>query len=89
VELCAAVGALLVDEHGVYDPLLTNDRLLLGMKSTMAEMELSTLRQRSHEARKLKALIREHHEGYISWEAFEHNQHVITHTHTHTRPSAG
>jgi DNA invertase Pin-like site-specific DNA recombinase len=45
----------LLDEHGVYDTRLTNDRLLLGMKSTMAEMELSTLRQRSHEARKLKA----------------------------------
>jgi Recombinase len=23
-------------------------------------------------------LIREHHEGYISWETFEHNQHVLT-----------
>jgi DNA invertase Pin-like site-specific DNA recombinase len=55
MEFCAVVGTLLVDEHGVYDPGLTNDRLLLGMKSTMAEMELSTLRQRSHEARKLKA----------------------------------
>ncbi|MGA2366925.1 MAG: recombinase family protein [Steroidobacteraceae bacterium] len=35
MEFCAVVGTLLVDEHGVYDPGLTNDRLLLGMKSTM------------------------------------------------------
>ena len=32
-----------------------NDRLLLGMKGTMSEMELSVLRQRAHEAKKLKA----------------------------------
>jgi DNA invertase Pin-like site-specific DNA recombinase len=55
MEFCAVVGTLLMDEHGMYDPRLINDRLLLDMKSTMAEMELSTLRQRSHEARKLKA----------------------------------
>lgn len=55
MEFCGVVGALLIDEHGVYDPRLTNDRLLLGMKSTMAEMELSTIRQRCQEAIKLKA----------------------------------
>jgi excisionase family DNA binding protein len=69
MEFCAVVGTLLIDEHGVYDPRLTNDRLLLGMKSTMAEMELSTLRQRSHEARKLKASRGEYYScvavGYV------------------------
>jgi DNA invertase Pin-like site-specific DNA recombinase len=55
MEFCAIVGTLLIDEHGVYDPRLTNDRLLLGVKSTLAEMELSTFRQRSQEAIKLKA----------------------------------
>jgi DNA invertase Pin-like site-specific DNA recombinase len=55
MEFCAIVGALVVDEHGIYDPRLTNDRMLLGMKATMAEMELSTFRQRSQEAIKLKA----------------------------------
>lgn len=55
MEFCAIVGTLVIDEHGVYDPRLPNDRLLLGMKSTMAEMELATFRQRSMEARKLKA----------------------------------
>ena len=55
MEFCAIVGTLLIDEYGVYDPRHTNDRLLLGVKSTLAEMELSTFRQRSLEAIKLKA----------------------------------
>ena len=55
LEFCALVGSLLIDEEGVYDPRSANDRLLLGMKGTMSEMELSLLRQRSVEAIKLKA----------------------------------
>ena len=45
----------MADEDGVYDPRLPNDRLLLGMKGTMSEMELSILRQRSLEALRQKA----------------------------------
>src|SRR3984957_6453886 len=55
LEFCGLVGTLIVDEDGVYDPRLVNDRLLLGMKGTMSEMELSILRQRAHEALKQKA----------------------------------
>ena len=55
LEFCALVGCLLGDEDGVYDPRLPNDRLLLGMKGTLSEMELTTLRQRSLEALRLKA----------------------------------
>ena len=55
LEFCALVGSVIVDEDGVYDPRSINDRLLLGMKGTMSEMELSLLRQRSVEALKLKA----------------------------------
>jgi len=55
LEFCALVGCVIVDEGGVYDPRSVNDRLLLGMKGTMSEMELSLLRQRSVEALKLKA----------------------------------
>lgn len=55
LEFCALVGSILVDEDGVYDPRSINDRLLLGMKGTMSEMELSLFRQRSVEALKLKA----------------------------------
>jgi DNA invertase Pin-like site-specific DNA recombinase len=32
LEMCAIFGTLLADEDGVYDPLDTNDRLLLGLK---------------------------------------------------------
>ena len=55
LEFCALVGCLLIDEDDVYDPRLVNDRLLLGMKGTFSELELSILRQRSHEALRLKA----------------------------------
>ena len=48
-------ACLLGDEDGLYDPRIPNDRLLLGMKGTLSEMELSTLRQRSLEALRLKA----------------------------------
>src|SRR5580700_8746678 len=55
LEFCGLVGSLIIDEDGVYDPRQPNDRLLLGMKGTMSEMELSVLRQRSLEALKQKA----------------------------------
>ena len=55
LEFCGLVGTVIVDEDGVYDPASPNDRLLLGMKGTMSEMELSVFRQRSIEAMKQKA----------------------------------
>jgi len=55
LEFCALVNSLIIDEDGIYDPRLINDRLLLGMKGTFSELELSTLRQRSQEALRLKA----------------------------------
>lgn len=55
LEYCGLINTLLIDEDGVYDPRHPNDRLLLGMKGTMSEMERSTFRQRSQEALKLKA----------------------------------
>jgi DNA invertase Pin-like site-specific DNA recombinase len=55
VEFCGLVGTLIVDEDGIYDPRHPNDRLLLGMKGTMSELELSMFRQRSQEALKQKA----------------------------------
>src|SRR5436309_9706046 len=55
IELCGMVGTVLVDLDGIYDPNLVHDRLLLGMKGTMAEFELSLLRQRSLEAIRQKA----------------------------------
>jgi len=55
IDLCALVGALVVDPDGTYDPRLVNDRLLLGLKGTMSEYELSLLRQRGLAARDSKA----------------------------------
>ena len=55
LEFCGLVDTLIVDEDGIYDPRQPNDRLLLGMKGTMSEMELSVFRQRSTEAIKQKA----------------------------------
>ncbi len=50
IDLCGMVGAVVVDLDGIYDPTLTNDRLLRGMKGTISEFELNLFRQRSTEA---------------------------------------
>ena len=55
VDLCALAGTLVIDPDGVYDPRLVNDRLLLGLKGSMSEYELSLLRQRGIAARDSKA----------------------------------
>ena len=55
IEFCGLVGTIIVDEDGIYDPRHPNDRLLLGMKGTMSELELSMFRQRSQEALRQKA----------------------------------
>src|SRR6201984_975603 len=55
IEFCGLVGTVIVAEDGIYDPRHPNDRLLLGMKGTMSELELSLFRQRSQEALKQKA----------------------------------
>ncbi|HUD99620.1 MAG TPA: recombinase family protein, partial [Bryobacteraceae bacterium] len=55
IELCALVDTVIIDPEGIYDPSVTNDRLLLGLKGTMSEFELNLIRQRSREAIKQKA----------------------------------
>jgi DNA invertase Pin-like site-specific DNA recombinase len=55
IDLCALTGALVIDHDGTYDPRVLNDRLLLGLKGTMSEYELSLLRQRGLAARDAKA----------------------------------
>ena len=55
IDLCALAGSLVVDPDGAYDPRLVNDRLLLGLKGTMSEYELSLMRQRGLAARDQKA----------------------------------
>jgi DNA invertase Pin-like site-specific DNA recombinase len=60
IDLCALAGALVVDPDGAYDPRFVNDRLLLGLKGTMSEYELSLMRQRGLAARDAKARRGEH-----------------------------
>ena len=55
LEMCAVVGTILADEDGVYDPQDTNDRLLLGLKGTISEFELVTMRNRLERGRLHKA----------------------------------
>lgn len=55
LELCGLAGACVIDPDGVYDPGRPNDRLLLGLKGTMSEFELTLLRKRMTEAAVAKA----------------------------------
>jgi|CXWL01.1.fsa_nt_gi DNA invertase Pin-like site-specific DNA recombinase len=55
LELCGLVGAFVIDSDGVHDPALPNDRLLLGLKGTMSEFELTLIRKRLVDAAVAKA----------------------------------
>jgi excisionase family DNA binding protein len=55
LEFCSLVSALMIDAEAVYDPKFTNDRLLLGMKGTISEMELASFRERAQAALRQKA----------------------------------
>jgi DNA invertase Pin-like site-specific DNA recombinase len=55
LEMCALVGTVLADEDGVYDPNDSNDRLLLGLKGTISEFELVTMRNRLERGKLNKA----------------------------------
>jgi len=46
LELCGLMGTFVVDADGIYDPGQPNDRLLLGLKGTMSEFELTLIRRR-------------------------------------------
>jgi DNA invertase Pin-like site-specific DNA recombinase len=54
-DLCAVRDVLLADEDGIYDPSDINDRLVLGMKGIMSEMELHMMRNRLERGRRNKA----------------------------------
>ena len=47
-ELCGIFDTLLADEDGVYDANDPTDRMVLGMKGIMSELELETMRKRLH-----------------------------------------
>jgi DNA invertase Pin-like site-specific DNA recombinase len=55
IEICGLTGTLIADEAAIYNPREPNDRLLLGVKGTLSEAELFTLRTRLYEGRWNKA----------------------------------
>jgi DNA invertase Pin-like site-specific DNA recombinase len=63
IDLCGMTETVLIDDDGIYDPRLINDRLLLGLKGTMSEFELSLFRQRARAAFDQKV-----RRGCVMWE---------------------
>jgi DNA invertase Pin-like site-specific DNA recombinase len=63
IDLCALTETLLIDDDGIYDPRQLNDRLVLGMKGSMAEYELGLMRQRARQAFEAKI-----QRGHVMWE---------------------
>jgi DNA invertase Pin-like site-specific DNA recombinase len=64
LELAAAFDVLIADEDGIYNPGEFNDRLLLGLKGTISEVELYQIRSRMMRGR-LNKLKR----GELNWVA--------------------
>jgi len=54
-EFARITGTLLIDPDGVYDPADVNDRVLLGFKGTMGEMELHVMAQRLQASKRAAA----------------------------------
>jgi len=55
LEICALSQTLILDEEGIYDPTVLNDRILLGLKGTMSEVEYWMIRSRLVGGMKSKA----------------------------------
>ncbi|MBF0300974.1 MAG: recombinase family protein [Oligoflexia bacterium] len=84
IELCSIFNTLIADGDGIYQPKDYNDRLLLGLKGTISEAELHSLRARMDAGRLSKAqrgeliqnlptgLIRSEYEGVV----FDHDKEV-------------
>jgi DNA invertase Pin-like site-specific DNA recombinase len=63
IDLCGLTDTLIMDADGVYDPRQLNDRLLLGLKGSLAEFELGLLRQRARASFEQKV-----GRGHMLWE---------------------
>ena len=63
VDLCTLTSTLIIDGEGIYEPRDVNDRLLLGLKGSLAEFELSLFRQRARESFEMKVAA-----GHVMWE---------------------
>ena len=47
LELCALGDTLIIDQDGIYNPNLYNDRLVLGLKGTLSEAEIHKSKQKA------------------------------------------
>jgi DNA invertase Pin-like site-specific DNA recombinase len=56
IDLCALFDTLIADQDGVYHPSDPNDRMVLGLKGTMSEVELNLIKSRLHQGAQNKAL---------------------------------
>ena len=72
-EVCAIFDSLIADEDGVFDPNDPNDRLVLGLRGIINELELHTMKVRLERGRLSKAergeLFHEMPVGYVRDEA--------------------
>lgn len=55
MHLCRWTATLIADEHGVYDPTATADRMVLGIRGQVSELERDSSVHRMVEARWAKA----------------------------------
>lgn len=55
IDLCALFDTLIADQDGVYHPGNPNDRMVLGLKGTMSEVEINLIKNRMLEGAKNKA----------------------------------
>ncbi len=55
LDLCALFNTLIADQDGVYDPGDPNDRMVLGSKGTISEVEINLLKNRMLEGARNKA----------------------------------
>jgi Recombinase/Recombinase zinc beta ribbon domain len=54
-DVCGVFDTLLGDQDGIYDPNDVNDRMVLGLKGIISEMELTMMRNRLERGRQHKA----------------------------------
>lgn len=64
LELAASFDVLIADEDGIYNPGEFNDRLLLGLKGTISEVELYQIR-----ARMIRGRMNKVKRGELNWVA--------------------
>jgi DNA invertase Pin-like site-specific DNA recombinase/translation initiation factor 2 beta subunit (eIF-2beta)/eIF-5/transposase len=80
LDLCSVTDTLIGDEDGLYPPGLFNDRLLLGLKGTMAEAELHVIRARLEGGIRNKAARGELRRGLpVGFIWGEHNGEILMH----------